>query len=46
MNGAIPFFGPFDYTPSDFVIGLMLVVWIVLLVYLMYKARQWRKDVK
>jgi len=46
MNGAIPFFGSFDYAPSDFVIGLMLTIWMALLIYLMWKARQWRKNAK
>jgi len=46
MNGAIPFFGSFDYTPSEVLMWSMLALWIALLIFFMYKARQWRKNAK
>jgi len=46
MNGAVPFFGSFDYAPGDLLLTFLFACWVLLLIFFMYKARQWRKDAK
>lgn len=46
MNGAAPFFGSFDYISKDLLYTALFVLWVTLLIYLLYKTRQWRKNVK
>lgn len=46
MNGAAPFFGAFDYVPEELLYTALFVLWVILLIYLLWKTRQWRRNVK